>query len=179
MSHVYDGGLAPAFAGCAAGDEIGTAAGGACRLRSSREARLSAFGKGIQGAALMLTGTFLLSRMSIAPQLAVQVVLLGTLLIGGGCAFMILAVAALTSHVTVDGDGVRGRLGSAAFNIAWTDVTRWRVSDHDGRLPAIACAEVWLRGRHQPRSLPGGFLDREARRQLRKSCRTFAPEQEG
>lgn len=177
MSHVFDRRLAHAVAGCGT-EPCDSPGAAACHLRASRDAWLAAVGRALQGVAMIVAGTFLLSRMSIAPNLVVQVVLLGTLLVVGGCAFAISAAAMMSSHVTVDRDGLRGRLGHTAFDIPWAEVTRWRVSDHDGRLPAIACAEVWMRGGEASRTLPGGYLDRETRRRLRESCRSFAPDRE-
>jgi len=149
-----------------------------CRLRPSREATLSALGCALQGVGMVATGSFLLSLVSTAPQLTLQVVLLGGLLVVVGLVFAASAVATLTSHLTVDRQGIRGRLGYAAFDVAWPAITRWRVSDHDDALSALACAEVWAGEGAASRSLPGGLLDREARRRLRESCRAFAPERE-
>lgn len=149
-----------------------------CHVRAGSEAIRAALGKGLQGTAMIAAGVFLLSRISSAPQLAIQVIVLGALLVAGGCAYTIATLAALTSHVKVDREGIRGRLGHTAFDIAWDDITRWRVSDHDDRLSAIACAEVWTHGRSASQSLPGGFVDRESRRRLRESCRSYAPERE-
>lgn len=175
MSHAIEHRLAGTVGRC---DESKLDASPSCHLGSGREAKWSALGKGVQGLAMIAAGVFLLSRISTAPQLAIQVIMLGALLVVGGCAFAIIAIATMTSHMTVDRDGIRGRLGRTAFDIAWADVAQWRVSDHDDRLSAVDCAEVWTHGGTASRSLPGGFFDREARRRLRESCRSFAPERE-
>lgn len=178
MSHASDHPLACIVARCGDDAHVAPASGSVCRVHSSREARQTALGKGLQGLAMVVAGWFLLSKISIAPQLTVQVVLLGSLLVAGGCAFAVAAAAAMTSHMTVDRLGLHGRLGHTAFEIQWDDVARWRVSDHDDRLPAIACAEIWIRGEEGSQSLPGGFLDREARRRLREGCRSYAADRE-
>lgn len=178
MSHVQEHGLAHTIRECGLREKHVLPHGPSCHLRTGREALLSALGRAVQGVALIAAGAFLLSRIATAPQLAIQVFILGTLLIVGGCAFTITSIATMTSHVTVDRDGIRGRLGRTTFDIAWTDITQWRVSDHDDRLSVLACAEVWTQGMPTSRSLPGGFLDRETRRRLRESCRAIAPERE-
>lgn len=178
MSHVPEHGLMHPIRECGFPQDRAFPNSSACQFRTGRGALLSALGRALQGGAMVAVGAFLLSRISTAPQLTLQVCILSTLLIVGGSVFTINAIAAMTSHVTVDRDGIRGRLGRSAFDIPWSHVTRWRVSDHDDRLSAVACAEVWTEGTPSLRSLPGGFLDRETRLRFRERCRSIAPERE-
>lgn len=178
MSHVPEHGLMHPIRECGLPQDQAFPNRSACQFRTGRGALLSALGRALQGVAMVAVGAFLLSRISTAPQLTLQVFILGTLLIVGGSVFTINAIAAMTSHVTVDRDGIRGRLGRSAFDIPWSHVIRWRVSDHDDRLSALACAEVWIEGTPSSRSLPGGFLDSDSRRRLGESCRAIAPERE-
>lgn len=178
MSHVSEHGLTHRIRECGLQQDEAFPSKSSSQFRTGRGALLSSIGRALQGVAMIAVGAFLLSRISTAPQLALQVFILGTLLIVGGSVFTINAVAAMTSHVTVDRDGIRGRLGRSAFDIPWTQVARWRVSDHDDRFSTLACAEVWTAGAPSSRSLPGGFLDRETRLRFRERCRSIAPERE-
>lgn len=154
------------------------AAGSVFTMACGRQSQLVALGRALQGVGLIALGVFLLSKMSVAPQLKVQVVLLGSLLVAGGCAFVGGGLVTLTSRLAVDAHGIRGRLGTTLIDVPWDRIVGWRVNDHDDRIPELTSAELVTAGGENVMPLPGGYLDRDARRELRNACRTFAPTRE-
>lgn len=148
-----------------------------CRETYATKRRLVAVMWMAQGALLAAAGGFLVWNIHIAPQLAMQAAILGGLLSVGGIWMVLHAIMDMTSHLTVDEDGVRGRFGWGGFNLPWHDLRQWRASDHDDRFAGIAIAELWSRQRRAV-TIPGGYLDREDRRQLRSLLEHYAPDRE-
>lgn len=148
-----------------------------CRETYAMKRRLVALGWITQGLLLAATGGFLLWNLHVAPQLAMQAAILGGLLTAGGIGLIMHALMDVTSHLTIDEAGIRGRFGWDAFKLSWHDLRRWWVSEHDDRYAGLAIAEL-CSYQHPPKTIPGGYLDREDRRLLRSLLEHYAPDRE-
>jgi hypothetical protein len=132
-----------------------------------------AAGQVLQGTLVASAGYFLLTQIDDTPKLAVQIAIVGGLLALGGLAFIARAVADLTSRLTINRAGIRGRFGLVGLRLSWPEVEKWRVHDH-GSLAEHFGVEIWTPGAAASQKIPSGYFDRHELQQMRRLLAAFA-----
>ncbi len=132
----------------------------------------------IQGVLLTTAGGFLLSQVQSTPRLAVQVAIVGGLLLAGGIALFVRAAGDFVGQVSVGPAGLQARLGWAHRSFTWPEVKRWRVRDEFADADEMRSLEIWPASSGRVLAIRGGRMSERDHRQVRQLLQAFAPGRE-
>jgi len=127
----------------------------------------------LQSVLMVGSGVFLLSQIPVTPRLALQMSIVGLLLIGGSMFFALNAIRDLRGFLRLDTRGLAARLGLRQVRILWDEVTKWRINDI-ARSPVLAAVEVWTKSSPDALCVPGGMISQIELHRVRFLLNTYA-----
>lgn len=136
-------------------------------------------GIAVQGLLMAGTGGFLLSQIPGTPNLAVQIAILGSLLIVCGVAFLARSLSDFFGYVRIDQESMRVRYGLVGYNIPWSRVKQWQVNETGAKSSLIGNVVLELSEPDAKRSILGGHLSLDAQHRVRRLLHAFAQGKEG
>lgn len=155
----------------------GSASSEGCRIPFLRRRWAAAFAGQAQASVMMSTGLVLLSQLHETPRLALQMSIVGGLLVIFGVTSLLFVLRDLFGFIRVDKDRFSARVGITKFSVMWDEIAKWRINEV-ARTPEVACVELWCRDQTSTHRIPGGMISEEDLLALRQWCRAFAGDKE-